>query len=384
MKRHYSPLTEFEKSQINRLYSNGESITEIANMLNRNRTTVSYYLKKVESSECTYKKTGRPPKVNDQLISKILDPVLKDRHLSLRDAKSLLTTPRQNSREYQLSFSPEQEPISPLTLQDPYPICDPPIIESISYETVRKIWHNSGLRYLKPCAMPNLTESQITQRYDFALSVLNGISTTGTLPPIVFTDESMFTRDLSTGKIWRMRGEIIENEKNIHEKYSLSVMVWGGIAFGTKTPLIRIDGSLNSEKYVRMIIENGVPQFLENRFGKNYLFMQDGASCHRSKFTTNVLISHMPILSKWPKNSPDLNPIEMVWGIIKKKIKGRSFGDKDELFLACQQEWNNIPISTINRLVQSFIPRLKVCAELKGKCLNGHWGQVKKVQDATI
>ena len=122
MKRHYSPLTEFEKSQINRLYSNGESITEIANMLNRNRTTVSYYLKKVESPECTYKKTGRPPKVNDQLISKILDPVLKDRHLSLRDAKSLLTTPRQNSREYQLSFSPEQEPISPLTLQDPYPM----------------------------------------------------------------------------------------------------------------------------------------------------------------------------------------------------------------------------------------------------------------------
>ena len=48
-----------------------------------------------------------------------------------------------------------------------------------------------------------------------------------------------------------------------------------------------------------------------------------------------------------PPHSPDINPIENVWGIIKKKLKGHEFKNVDELKTRVKSIYDEIPINAI-------------------------------------
>ena len=50
------------------------------------------------------------------------------------------------------------------------------------------------------------------------------------------------------------------------------------------------------------------------------LFMQDNAEPHSTHVTTAWLCSKRVRVLDWPACSPDLSPIENVWGIMKGKI----------------------------------------------------------------
>jgi len=54
---------------------------------------------------------------------------------------------------------------------------------------------------------------------------------------------------------------------------------------------------------------------------------------------------------EWPPQSPDLNPIENLWGEVERKLKGRKFKKPDELFDAVNQEWTNLPTELLEKLV---------------------------------
>ncbi|KAJ3442125.1 transposable element-related [Anaeramoeba flamelloides] len=59
---------------------------------------------------------------------------------------------------------------------------------------------------------------------------------------------------------------------------------------------------------------------MDKEFGKwNWILMQDGAPAHTSRSTKEYLSKKCSVLENWPPNSPDLNPIENLWGIMGKK-----------------------------------------------------------------
>jgi len=71
-------------------------------------------------------------------------------------------------------------------------------------------------------------------------------------------------------------------------------------------------------------------------------------------------------LKDWPANSPDLNPIENLWGLMKRKmapIKRTTLENwRDNLeFL-----WNSIPLELLEKLVLSMSHRIERCIEAKG------------------
>ena len=56
------------------------------------------------------------------------------------------------------------------------------------------------------------------------------------------------------------------------------------------------------------------------RKGKKWLFLQDGARAHSVKQTKKWLEERKIELFPHPATSPDLNPIELVWALMKRKL----------------------------------------------------------------
>ena len=60
----------------------------------------------------------------------------------------------------------------------------------------------------------------------------------------------------------------------------------------------------------------------------------------------------------WPSFSPDLNPIENLWDGLERKVKKHQSKNLQEIELQLTQEWNNIELSVLEKLVDSVASRL--------------------------
>ncbi len=54
------------------------------------------------------------------------------------------------------------------------------------------------------------------------------------------------------------------------------------------------------------------------------IFQQDLAPAHTAKSTKSWLNDHDVSVLDWPANSPDLNPIEILWCIVKRKMRNET------------------------------------------------------------
>ena len=78
--------------------------------------------------------------------------------------------------------------------------------------------------------------------------------------------------------------------------------------------------------------------------------------------------SHVRVLPNWPPNSPDLNPIENVWGFVQAKVDALGCKSLEEFKNAVHEQWNAIPSSMLSNLFTSMKGRLaSVVAEKGGK-----------------
>ncbi|GFV84290.1 transposable element Tcb1 transposase [Trichonephila clavipes] len=76
---------------------------------------------------------------------------------------------------------------------------------------------------------------------------------------VVFTDESHICLQHHDGRfrVWRHRGERKLNicVMHCHNGPALGIMLWGGIGYNSRTPLVRIAGTLNSQRYISEELE---------------------------------------------------------------------------------------------------------------------------------
>ncbi len=68
----------------------------------------------------------------------------------------------------------------------------------------------------------------------------------------------------------------------------------------------------------------------------------------------------------WPSMSPDLNPIEHLWGILKWKVEERKVSNIHQLHDVVMEEWKRTPVATCEALVNSMPKRVKAVLENNG------------------
>jgi transposase len=242
----------------------------------------------------------------------------------------------------------------------------------ISRTTVNEIRHSQRFDYGPPRKCPQLNEEHIQLRRQFVRDWREGALFRQLKQlPLVFSDESRFSFGGSdNGYTWSRRGEYLLSNMNQKPKYPpFSIMVWGAIGPYFKSPLIICDGTINSEVYINFL-KNQFFTYADLHFGHyHWLFMQDGASCHTSTFSLNELCKYCVTIPFWPPNSPDLNPIEVVWGIMKRRLKADGIRTRNEAVQVLLQEWDKLTFGTINGLVNSFETRVQMVEQADGQTI---------------
>jgi hypothetical protein len=148
-----------------------------------------------------------------------------------------------------------------------------------------------------------------------------------------------------------------------------SLMIWGCITPRGVGEILRIDTNIDSTQYCNILYDGFIKTC--DKFNYNLTdvsLMQDNATCHVSKKTKKWLSINNINAPIWPSNSPDLNIIENVWALLKRKIRRSSirFLTKDQLWNFIEAEWYKIPKEYIKKLYFSMCNRVKSLIEAKG------------------
>ncbi|KAF0034420.1 hypothetical protein F2P81_012178 [Scophthalmus maximus] len=156
-------------------------------------------------------------------------------------------------------------------------------------------------------------------------------------------------------------------------------MFWAGIMGRELVGPFRVPDSveMTSAKYVEFLTDHFLPWYKKkNRaFRSKITFMHDNAPSHAAK-TTSVSLAAMGIkgekLMVWPSSSPDLNPIENLWSILKQKIYkvGRQFTSKQQLWEAILTYCKDIQAETLQELTRSMDARIVKVISKKGSYVN--------------
>lgn len=179
---------------------------------------------------------------------------------------------------------------------------------------------------------------------------------------VVFSDESWFELSGTRRKwLWRHHndyGEDVTMDRVAHPK---KVMIWGAIGHNFKSKLVFIDGNITGDVYFDDIIcGSHVLDDADQVYGFNqWLFQHDNARPHFRKDILEAMSNlDIHILPRWPPYSPDLNIIETVWAIMKRRVEKENPKTISDLKKVISDVWKNLSFQTINALVAEMPNRL--------------------------
>ncbi|KAJ7325326.1 hypothetical protein JRQ81_018346 [Phrynocephalus forsythii] len=144
-----------------------------------------------------------------------------------------------------------------------------------------------------------------------------------------------------------------------------SVTVWGCSMSAAGTGELHfIERTMNANINCDILKQSMIPSL--QRLGRRAVFQHDNNPKHTSKMTTALLKKLRVRGMDCPSMSPDLNPIEHLWGILKQKIEVCKVSNIYRLCDVNMEEWKMTLVATCEALVNSMPKRVKEVLENNG------------------
>ena len=322
-----------EKIRMIEMKAEGKPIASICEELDRDETTVRRWLNRWTEERLVdaRPRTGRPKKISESEEAKMLCFLHTHQTATLREIKSAIGLT-----------------CSLRTIDD--------------YLTANKV--RSFNAPLKPSHFPHHLQARLSFARFFQKWSL------AKWQRVIFSDESSFKNHRSCSrKVWRMRGvEASTKASKFAATTEIRINVWGAISADGIVSLKKVSNNFTGALYLELL-EEVLPKLMQEK--PSFIWMQDNASIHRSKETLGFFELHDIPKLRWPARSPDLNPIENLWGIIARKLdavvdtKGEATTE-DDLWKRVQDCANEVPHQVYKNLYQSLLKRMKLVIEKDG------------------
>jgi transposase len=324
-------LTEVERAAVITLHGIGWIGRDIAEEIHCDEDTVSLWINRwnethsLEDSE----RSGRPRCTTDD----------DDQEMGLLSDKKPTLTPKDIRREMQLP---------------------------VSSHTISRRLDEVGLFGRVQETEHELTEFDLQRRLAFAHQYENW--TDDQWARVFFSDECNFYLG-HHGRTYVRRpiGEshnpkYMRQVKQLHGKVSL----WGCFCAEGLGHAELYSGSLNSTRHRDILRHSLIPSFRQFYPNGPWFFQQDNVRFHTTPDTITYLHDKGVTLIEWPPWSPDLNPIENLWDVLKARVYARFPQTMEEMEQFIREEWQETEFKFISRVCRSMPRRLQLLLDNNG------------------
>lgn len=278
------------RNMIVKLYAQGHTMRKIGEIVGRRHSTIQYIINKYEGKVTNNSGRGR---------KKILSET--DERYILREIK---INPKQSVPKLKEEVSKR-------------------INRPISVETVRRVLRKENYNGRIARKKPFISHVNKKKRLEFAKKYVN--QPLEFWNNVVFTDETKINIFGSDGKqiVWRKPNTELNTKNTIKtiKHGGGSILLWGAMGAGGTGNLCEIVGIMNKNVYLDILKNNLQESIQKLNMPTVYYFQQDNDPKHTAHIVKEWLLYNVPKLLNTPPQSPDINPIENLWKILKDKVQ---------------------------------------------------------------
>ena len=186
---------------------------------------------------------------------------------------------------------------------------------------------------------------------------------------VLWSDESLFHFIWQNrNRVWRTQ---VDNpyDSNLTSgtvKRHSKIMVWGCFSYYGVGKLYKIEGRMDAKAYHKILQSQMFPSAKKLFKDQKWIFQQDNDPKHKANTIKKYLKNKNQEVLDWPSQSPDLNCIENLWSILNQKCKNRYCTTKEQTFNDLNTAWSQIPLNTLQILVDSMPNRIQAVIDSNG------------------